>query len=99
MRSLCTIQVDALDSFVFKKAKKTSTGELTISRAFVLAAANASTLQGVSRAAICSDFFGSTTLGWTVVKIADHQVSKHAQIGELLGARPRNLCNTQVACS
>jgi hypothetical protein len=90
MKSPRTIQVDALDSLVFRKAKKSSTVELTISRDFVLAAVNASTQQGVSRAAICSDFFGPTTLGWsTLVKIADDHENKHAQTDEVLARLTR----------
>jgi hypothetical protein len=58
MKSLATIEFDAPDSFVFEKA---ATGETAGSRAFVLAAADGSALQGISRAAVCGDIVGTKT--------------------------------------
>jgi hypothetical protein len=76
MKSLRTIEVNAPDSSVFKKK---SSGELVVSRAF-----DATTLQGISRAPICSDFLGTKTLGWSMlVQIVDGDENKRAQTVEV----------------
>jgi hypothetical protein len=83
VKLLCTIRLDASDTFVFERAAEP--GEWAVPGAFAFWDRDPASLEGKARAAFRAGFLGVASLGWsTLVQIVEASEAERATLVDML---------------